>query len=274
MHITLDEELKAHPEKNKEQEEKTAELGQELLEKLWDPEEKPTTFWGKVKNAFSDGINLPEKLFDRIVDFRIQHGLAYKKEEMQRVMFYATKAFRSGTEILERGCYLFHHNPQAFEKYATSATDFSEDIHQSTFDEENVFMPAIGIGPVGIAIAAGQSEYEEERAEDRRLPLCSFAPIKFGYHPALMTSQKEIDKYQGLFGEPSLNGFDTNPYRFEPLKKLLYIEQPQSHYPDTQHKAMVIAINAFNQYLEHEPIKVCVHKGNCVLSSKEKQFNE
>ena len=55
------------------------------------------------------------------------------KEEMQHIMFYATNAFRKGTDILARGCYLFHHNPKAFEKYATSPTDFAEDIHHSSY---------------------------------------------------------------------------------------------------------------------------------------------
>ena len=93
MQFVLDEELKTHPEKDKEKEEKIATLGQELLDTLWIPEEKPTTFLGKVKNILSDGIDLPQKLFDRMIDFRVRQGLALEKEEMQKVAFYTTKAF-------------------------------------------------------------------------------------------------------------------------------------------------------------------------------------
>ena len=44
MQSILDENLKAHPEKEREKELKYAELAQELLDQLWKPEEKPTTF--------------------------------------------------------------------------------------------------------------------------------------------------------------------------------------------------------------------------------------
>ena len=270
MKSILNEELKTHPEKDKDEEGMFSILGQELLEKLWQPDEKPTTFWGKIKVALSDGIDFPQKLFDRMVDFRGVHGFSHKKEEMQRVMFYTTSSFRKGTEILARGCYLFHHNPQAFKKYATSEVDFAEDIRQSTFDEENVFMPALTVWPVGTFMATGETEQEYERAEDRRLPLLSFAPIKYGQHPSLVASSQELDKYTALFSEPSLYGFDTNPYRLEPLKKLLYLEQPESCYPSLQHKAIVIAINAFNRCLDREPVKICTHKENQASSNKQK----
>ena len=268
MQCVLNEVLKNNPEKEKEL--KSAELGQELLDKLWVPEQKPNTFWGKVKFTLSDGINLPEKLFNRIIDFRVRQGLTYKRKEMQRVLFYSTSAFRKGTEILARGCYLFHHNPQAFKKYAISSVDFEKDIQQSSFNEENIFMPAIGMGPVGIFMVGQQSEQEECRAEERQLPLLSFAPIKYGQNPSQMNSQQEIDKYQELFSEPSLRGFSYDPYRYEPLKKLLYSEHSESNYPATQHNAMVIAINAFNQRLEHEAIKICTHKSNSISSDKQK----
>ena len=267
MKLVLNEELKNHPEKNKEQEEKAAELGQELLEKLWKPEEKPTTFWGKVKTVLSDGIDLPQKLFDRIIDFRVRHGLAHKKQETQNVMFYATKAFRDGIEMMAAACYLFRHTPKAFEKYATSSVDFNEDIHQSTFDEENAFVPFFG---TGVPLILDQSEQEENRVNDRRLPLRSFAPIKYGIHPCLIDSKREIEKYTQLLSEPSLNGFRTNPYRFEPLKKLLHFEQPESNYPAMHHNALVVAINEFNIRLRHEPVKVCSHKGNQESFDKQK----
>ena len=271
MQLILDEELKVHPEKERVKEEKAAELGQDLLDKLWQPEEKPSTFWGKVKSALSDEVGLPQKLFNRMIDFRVREGLSYKKEEMQRIMFYATKAFCKGTDILAAGCYLFHHNPQAFQKYATSSEDFNEDVRQSTFDEENVFMPAIGISPpVGIAMIAGQSEQEECRAEDRRPPLRSFAPIRFGYHPSQEKFQGLFEHYHNIFSEPSMNGFKTNPYRYEPLKKLLYTEQPESRYPVSQHKAIVVALNEFNRRLEREPVKVCSHKNDQPNADKQK----
>ena len=260
MQFVLDEELKAHPEKNKETEEKAANLGQELLDRLWVPEEKPTDFWGRVKTVLSDGIDLPQKLFDRMVDFRVHQGLAHKKEEMQKVAFYATKAFRKGTELLARGCYLFYHNPKAFGKYATSSTDFQEDVRQSTFDEESVFMPALAIFPSGTAMAAGQAEQEYYRAEDRRLPLLSFTPIRIGIHPSQIKSQDMFNHCQGLFSDISLRGFSSDSSRYEPLKKLLYTEQLESNYPDLQHKAIVVALNEFNQRLEREPVKVCAHK--------------
>ena len=260
MQLILNEELKNHPKKNKQEEEKAAALGQKLLNRLWLPEKKPNTFWGKVKFALSDGIDLPQTLFNRIIDFRERQGLAYKKEEMQHVMFYATNAFRKGTDILARGCYLFHHNPKEFEKYATTPTDFDNDIRQSTFNEENVFMPAFAIFPSGTMMATGQEIQEEYRAEDRCLPLLSFAPIKYGQHPCLMTSQKTIDQYQGLFSEASLQGFSHDLCRYEPFKKLLYIEQPESRYSALQHKAIVIALNEFNQRLAREPVKICTHK--------------
>ena len=87
-----------------------------------------------------------------------------------------------------------------------------------------------------------------------------------------MSSQQEFDKYKDLYSEASLQGFSTDPYRYVPLRKLLYIEQPESNYPETQHKAMVLAVNAFNQRLhsEHEPVKICSHKGNSVTSDKQK----
>lgn len=262
MRLILDEELKAHPEKDQTKEENASVLGQELLENLWKPEEKPQTFWGKVKIALSDGINLPEKLFNRLIDFRTRQGLT-DKEEMQRVMFYATNSFRKGTEILARGCYLFYHHPKAFEKYATSPADFQEDIRQSTCDEEGIFMPALGMRITTVT-------EEDECIDDRRLPLLSFAPIKYGKHPCLLANSKEIDKQMGLISDPSLNGFSCDACRYVPLKKLLYVEQPESNYPTTHHRALVIAINEFNRRLEHEPVKICSHRGNSVSPDKQK----
>lgn len=267
MQLVLDEELKIHPEKNKEKEEKAAELGQDLLEKLWIPEEKPNTFLGKVKSVLSDGVNLPQILFNRMIDFRARQGLTQKKEQMQRAMFYTTKAFREGTEIMSAACYLFHHNPHAFERYATNQVDFQEDLRRSTYDEESIFMPFLG---TGVPTIVNQSEQEENYADDRRLPLLSFAPIKYGLHPCLINSSREIEKYKQIFLEPSLYGFKNNPYRFEPLKKLLYFEQPESNYPATHHTALVIAVNEFNKRLECEPVKVCSHKENQASPKKQK----
>ena len=96
MQSVLNEKTKNDPTLDRTHEEKVAELGQELLEKLWEKEANPTTFWGKVKSVLSDGINLPQILFDRMIDFRIQHKLSDKKEDMQRVMLYTTKAFNNG----------------------------------------------------------------------------------------------------------------------------------------------------------------------------------
>lgn len=270
MQSVLNEKTKNDPTLDRTHEEKVAELGQELLDKLWEKEEKPTTFWGKVKSVLSDGINLPQILFDRMIDFRVRHGLINKKEDMQHIMFYTTKAFNKGTDVLAAGCYLFYHNPQAFQKYATSSADFNDDIEQSTFDEENLPMPLVGIGTVGIAIVAGQAEQEYDRAEDRRLPLCSFAPIKYGFHPSQKEYQGIFKHYEAIFSERSLYGFQTNPYRYEPLKKLLHFEHSESHYPATHHNAMVIAMNEFNKCLQREPVKVCSHKGCSVSSDKQK----
>lgn len=262
MQSVLNEKTKNDPTIDRKHEEKFAELGQELLEKLWEKEANPTTFWGKVKSVLSDGINLPQILFDRMIDFRVRHGLINKKEDMQRVMLYTTKAFNKGTDILAAGCYLFHHNPQAFQKYATSFEDFNDDIRQSTFDVEDLPMPLVGIGTVGIAIVAGQAEQEYDRAEYRRLPLCSFAPIRYGYNPSQEKNKEMLDRYEHIFSEPSMHGFKTNPYRYEPLKKLLHFEQEESNYPAMHHNALVIAVNEFNKRLQCEPVKVCTHKGN------------
>ena len=201
------------------------------------------------------------------MNFRTQRGLAYEKEKTQQVMAYATKAFNKGTEILSAACYLFYHNPQAFKKYAVTSFDYDEDIRRSTFNEENVFMPALGI-PGEMMIVAGQSKQEEDRANSQRLPFLSFAPIKHGYHPCLTESTYEIEEYQKILSEPSLYGFKTNPYRFEPFKKLL--QQPESNYPGIRHQAIVIAINAMNKQLEHEPVKICSHKGRATPQEKQK----
>lgn len=270
MHTVLNEELERHPEKDKEKEERAAALGQELLNDLWLPEEKPATFWGKIKSALSDEMDLPQKLFKRMIDFRVRQGLAYKKEEMQKVAFYATKSFRKGTDLMARACYLFYHNPQAFEKYATTSIDFKEDIQRSSFNEENVFMPALAIFPSGTIMATGQAEQEYDRAEDGRLPLLSFAPIKCGIHPSQIASQVMFNHYQGLFSEPSLYGFSHDSSRYEPLKKLLYEEHPESNYPDLRHKAIVVALNAFNQSLERETVHVCTHKDKPSASNTQK----
>ena len=266
MKFVLSEELNAHPEKDKEEEGKASVLGQKLLEVLWKPEEKPRTFWEKMKVALSDDMNLPEKLFNRLADFRVRQGLAHEKEKMERVMFYATSSFRKGTEILARGCYLFYHNPKAFKKYTTSPMDFQEDIRQCSCDEENVFMPFL---ETGVPTVSGQSEQEDECSNDRRLPLLSFSPIKYGKHPCLLPNPQEIDKYIGLISDPALQGFLFDSCRYEPLKKLLYVEQPESNYPAAHHKASVIAINEFNWRLEHEPVKICTHKGNAVLPDRQ-----
>ncbi|MBR6231589.1 MAG: hypothetical protein IKQ99_00640 [Alphaproteobacteria bacterium] len=258
MQFVLAEELTAHPEKDKGAEEKASVLGQELLETLWKQERKPDTFWEKVKTALSDDVGLPQTLFNRIVDFQTQQKL--DKKEMNQVMFYATRSFRKGTEILARGCYLFHHNPQAFQKYATSEADFAEDIHQTTVNEENIFMPNLTINPVDATATEDKTD---------RLPLHCFAPVKYGFHPSFMTPAKEVEKHKGLFSEPFLDGFDTNPYRFEPLKKLLTGDLPESNYPAQHHIAVVIAVNAFNGYLNREPVKICAHKGNSVSPDKQ-----
>ena len=262
MRLVLNEELENHPEKDPTQEEKAATLGQELLNKLWQPEEKPASFWEKIKSALSDEIELPQKLFNQIIDFRTKKELTYQKEEMQKVAFYATKSFCKGTDLLARGCYLFYHNPKAFERYATSSIDFQEDVHQGTFDEENVFMPTLGIFPSDTITAERPTLQEECRSEDRCLPLLSFAPIKCGIHPSQIESQVMFNHHQGLFSEPSLMGFPYDSCRYEPLKKLLYTEQLESNYPDLQHKAIVVALNEFNRRLEREPAHVCVHKKN------------
>ena len=269
MQFVLDQELKEHPGKNKEKEEKAASLAQELLEKLWLPDEKPTTFWEKVKFVLSDGVNLPEKLFRTVVSFRAHQGLSDKKEEMQRVMFYTTKAFREGTEMLAAGCYLFCYNPLAFERYATSSLDVEEDIRQSRYDEENLFMPEL---KVGSAVIDKQSEKKENlpQKKDRRLPLLSFAPIKYGQHPCMMDSKCEVARYKDLFSEFSLQGFRTDPYKYTPLKKLLYVDQPESHYPSLQHKTIALVLNAYNQLLEKEPVCVCTHKGAVVSENNQK----
>ena len=265
MQCILDEELKTHSKKDRTQEGKAASLAQELLEKLWQPEEKPTTFWQKVKLTLSDGINLPEQLFNRVVDFRACQGLAHKKEEMQKVMFYAVQAFRKGTEMMAGACYLFNHNPLAFEGYATSSADFDKDIHQNTCDEESIFMPV-----QGSAVFTAQVEYKSCRTDDRRLPLFSFAPIKYGRHPCLEDSKYQIRKYQDLFDEFSLLGFKTDPYRYVPLKKLLFGNHPDSNYPSSQHQAIVMALNEFNKCLEREPVQVCPHQGKQVTADRQK----
>ena len=270
MQSILDERTKNDPTLDRTQEEKFAELGQGLLEKLWVQEEKPTTFWGKVKSVLSDGINLPQILFDRMIDFRVRHGLINKKEDMQHIMLYTTKAFNKGTDILAAGCYLFHHNPRAFQKYATSSTDFNEDIEQSSFDENNVNAGALGIPTIGIPIVANQTEEELYRSDLRRLPLSSFAPIKYGFHPSQKEYQGVFKHYEAIFSERVLYGFKTNPYKYEPLKKLLHFEHPESCYPATHHNAMVIAMNEFNKQLQQEPVKVCSHKGCSVSSDKQK----
>jgi len=265
MQYILDEELKAHPQKDKTQERKAASLAQELLEKLWQPEEKPTTFWQKVKLTLSDGVNLPEQLFKRVVDFRACQRLAHKKEEMQQVMFYAVQAFRKGTEMLARACYLFNHNPLAFAGYATSSVDFEQDLRQSSCEDENVFMPALWT-----VTSAGQSEIQKNHADDRRLPLHSFAPIKYGQHPCLEDSKYQIRKYQDLFDEFSLLGFKTDPFRYVSLKKLLFGHQPDSNYPSLHHQAIVVALNEFNKCLEREPVRVCSHQGKQVTAYRQK----
>ena len=270
MQSVLNEKTKNDPTLDRTHEEKVAELGQELLEKLWEKEANPTTFWGKVKSVLSDGINLPQILFDRMIDFRIQHKLSDKKEDMQRVMLYTTKAFNKGTDILAAGCYLFYHNPQAFQKYATSSADFNDDVEQSTFDENNVNTGALGIPAIGIPLVARQTEEELYRSNMRRLPLYSFAPIKYGFHPSQKKSQGLFEHYNTIFSERSLYGFQTNPYRYEPLQQLLHFEHPESRYPATHHNAIVIAANEFNKCLQREPVKVCSHKGCPVSSDKQK----
>ena len=271
MQTILDEELKKTPEKDKEKEQSMAGLGQELLDVLWVPEKETNTLWGKLKDVLSDGINLPQKLFDRIVDFRVDQGLSDKKEEMQKVMFYATMASRKGTDILARACYLFRHNPKAFEKYATTSVDFSEDMRQSAFDEENMFMPTLDILNGASGMATGQFEQAEARAYNRRLPLLSFSPIKYGKHPCIINNPTEISKYEGLFSEISLRGWQYDPARFSPLKNLLYAEHPESNYPAQQHEAIVIAINEFSRHLEREPVKVCTHKNKTKTADKQNQ---
>ena len=261
MRLVLNEELENHPEKDPIQEEKAAALGQELLNNLWQPEEKPASFWERIKSALSDEIELPQKLFNRIIDFRTQKGLTYKKEEMKKVAFYATKSFCKGTDLLARGCYLFYHNPKAFERYATSSIDFQEDVRQSSFDEENVFMPTLAIFPSDTVIAERQASQEEYHPENRRLPLLSFAPIKCGIHPSQIEFQVMLDHHKGLFSDPSLRPFQYDFCRYEPLKQLLCSEQPESNYPNLQHKAIVVALNEFNRRLEREPVHICAHKG-------------
>ena len=265
MQFVLNEELKAHPEKEGTSEKMAAELAQELLEELWQPEKKPITFLGKVKSLLSDGINLPQVLFDRIIDFKSRHQLTDKKEEMRRVMFYTTKAFNKGTDILAAGCYLFYHNPKAFEKYAISSVDFNEDIRLSSYDKDNDFMPLIALG---IPMAIDQAE--QNQSEEQRLPLISFAPIRYGFHPSQEKFQGLFEHYNTIFSERSLYGFHTNPSRYEPLNKLLHLEHPESHYPAIQHNAMVIAINEFNKHLAYEPVKVCSHKGKQITPNKQK----
>ena len=76
----------------------------------------------------------------------------------------------------------------------------------------------------------------------------------------MIDSTEEIEKYRELFLEISLHDFSTNPFRYEPLKKLLCIEQPESNYPDKQHRAIVVAIDEFNRRLRREPVKICAHK--------------
>jgi hypothetical protein len=57
-----------------------------------------------------------------------------------------------------------------------------------------------------------------------------------------------------MLSDSALLGFrdKNNPNRYEPLKKLLYYEQPTSRYPATQHLAIVTAINAFHEQLSQE----------------------
>ena len=183
------------------------------------------------------------------------------KEEMKKVAFYATKSFCKGTDLLARGCYLFYHNPKAFERYATSSIDFQEDVRQSSFDEENVFMPTLAIFPSDTVIAERQASQEEYHPENRRLPLLSFAPIKCGIHPSQIEFQVMLDHHKGLFSDPSLRPFQYDFCRYEPLKQLLCSEQPESNYPNLQHKAIVVALNEFNRRLEREPVHICAHKG-------------
>ncbi|MGN0919936.1 MAG: hypothetical protein ACI4OR_04200 [Alphaproteobacteria bacterium] len=265
MQSVLERELKTHPEKEKSEEEKAAALAQELLERLWTPEQKPLTFWKRMKSSFSENDTLPQKLFRRILEFREQKGLVSHKKEMQQVMFYAVRAFREGTEMMAAGCYLFNHNPLAFEKYATSAMDFEQDIQQRTSEEEKNFMPQLET-----AICAKRSPYKGNAADDQCLPLFSFTPIKNGLHPCLMESKWEINKYKELFHEFSLQGFKTDPYRYTPLKKLFLGAQSACAYPAFWHKSIVDSLNEFNKHLAMEPVRICAHKKAPVFPNRQK----
>ena len=246
----FDEVLKNHPEKDKAKEEKMAQLAQELLKKLWEPLPICKNFWQRF---FTQHSSLPQTIFDRIASFRENQKFTETKEEIWRIMFYTSRAFYQGTEMLARACYLFYHSPLAFRKYSTTEIDFDKDIYRSIHNK-------IFISPSNVdTVPPFQSEQEKQKIENRRLPLLSFAPIKLGIHPCLIDSTEEIEKYKELFSETFLRNFSTNPVRYEPLKKLLCIEQPESNYPDKQHRAIVVAIDEFNRRLRREPVKICVH---------------
>ena len=131
----LDEELKNYPEKDKAKEEKMAQLAQELLKKLWEPLPEYKNFWQRI---FTRYPSLPQTIFDRITAFRRNQKFTETKEEMWRVMFYTSRAFYQGTEMLARACYLFYHSPLAFRKYSTTEIDFDKDIYRSIHNK--IFM--------------------------------------------------------------------------------------------------------------------------------------
>ena len=264
MHYILEDELKAHPEEHPilssimpsksstKKEERAAELGQELLETLWKTSsKKPDTFFSKLKYELNGGaaLDLPLQMFNKIISFRESHGLA--KEEMQKAISYLGHAFNEGNEMLYAACWLFHHKPEVFRKYATNLDDFRHDVREGNFKEENVPYPLLVIPP-GMFIVANAEIAERKDAEHRRLPLRSFGPIKCGYHPSLSNSFREIQSYRQMLQEPAWVSLQENRYRAVYFNKLLYFQYPESNYPDYRHKSLIVAVNEFNKRLKNE----------------------